>query len=208
MFTRRTVLSATPLAALGLALTPSTAQAASYSDVTPQGWFYTEMTWAINRGLLPGYPDGTFRPAEGIDRKTFARMIYIYRGKPAYTPPTKSFFTDVPTTHPYYKEINWLVTQGITAGYEDKTFRPDAIVERHIIAPFLYRMAGEPNYVPPVKSFFVDTPPTTPFYKEISWLYSMKITTGWSDGTYRPYFITERYAVCAFLYRYDSIFGY
>lgn len=209
MLTRRATLAAAPLAALGLTLsTPPSTALTTYSDVKPGTLFYTEMTWAINKALLPGYPDGTFRPDAIIDRQTFARIIYIYRGKPTYTPPIKSPFTDVPTTHPYYKEITWLITQGVTTGYWDKTFRPTHAVERNTFAVFLYRMAGEPYYIPPVTSYFVDTPPTTEFYKEICWLHDMKITTGWNDGTYKPLEPIERYAVCAFLYRYHQIFGY
>lgn len=178
MLQRRTLLAATPLVALA-ALTPSTvAQAATYSDLTPTTPFYTEITWALNKSLLTGYPDGTFRPTDSIDRQTLARTIYTYRGKPTYTPPTKSPFTDVPVGHPFYKEINWMVSQGITTGYPDKTFRPANPVERNAFAAFLYRMAGEPSYIPPVKPYFSDVLPTAPFYKEICWLKDTKITTG------------------------------
>ncbi|GGH67016.1 S-layer homology domain-containing protein [Rothia aerolata] len=130
MLTRRATLAAALLAALGLTLSapPSTALT-TYSDIKPGTLFYTEMTWAINKTLLPGYPDGTFRPDAIIDRQTFAQ-------------------------------------------------------------------------------YFVDTSPTTEFYKEICWLRDMKIATGWNDGTYKPLEPIERYAVCAFLYRYHQIFGF
>lgn len=208
MLTRRKLLAATPVTALGLAISLPVAHAATYSDLTPGTLFYTEMTWAINKGLLTGFADGTFRPAESIDRQNLARVIYIYRGKPAYTPPAKSPFTDVPVSHPYYKEINWLVAQGITTGYPDKTFRPTNTMNRDAFAAFLYRMAGEPSYISPVKPYFPDVPPTELFYKEICWLKDMKITTGWNDGTYLPLEPIQRAAVCAFLYRYNQIVGY
>lgn len=208
MLSRRKLLAATPVTALGLAISPPAAHAVTYTDITPGIPFYTEITWAINKGLLPGFADGTFRPEESIDRQNLARVVYTYRGKPTYTPPTKSPFTDVPVGHPFYKEINWLVAQGITRGYIDKTFKPAHVVERNAFAAFLYRMAGEPTYIPPVKPYFPDAPPSTPFYKEICWLKDMKITTGWNDGTYLPFEPTQRAAVCAFLYRYNQVVGY
>lgn len=208
MLTRRKLLAAAPVTALGLTISLPAAHAATYSDFTSSTPFYTEITWAINKGLLTGFADGTFRPGGSIDRQNLARVIYTYRGKPAYTPPAKSPFTDVPAGHPFYKEINWMVSKGLTTGYPDKTFRPANPVERNAFAAFLYRMAGEPSYNSPVKPYFSDVPPTAAFYKEICWLKDMKITTGWADGTYLPLEPTQRDAVCAFLYRYNQVVGY
>jgi len=46
--------------------------------------------------------------------------------------------------------------------------------------------------------------PSDPFYKEIVWAYQRGITTGWSDGTFRPHDAIERQAVAAFLHRYSK----
>ena len=48
---------------------------------------------------------------------------------------------------------------------------------------------------------FVDVPPGSMFYGEIQWLAASGITTGWSDGTYRPTTPIARDAMAAFLYR-------
>lgn len=137
MLTRRNLLATAPLTALGIALTTSPAQAATFTDLPPGSLFYAEINWAVTKGLLSIYPDGSIRPNDPVDRQTFARMIYTYRGKPSYAPPTKTPFSDVSTTHPYYKDICWLASQGITAGYWDKTFRPANLVERNTFAIFL-----------------------------------------------------------------------
>lgn len=208
MLKRGTLLAVASATTLGTAFSSTAAHAVTYSDITPNSLFYTEITWALNKGLIHGYSDGTFRPADSIDRQSLARVIYIYRGKPAYTPPTKSPFTDVPVGHPLYKEINWLVSQGITTGYPDKTFRPANTMNRGAFAAFLYRMAGEPTYIPPTTPYFPDVPSTELFYKEISWLKDTKITTGWTDGTYQPLEPIQRDATCAFLYRYNQAVGY
>ena len=54
---------------------------------------------------------------------------------------------------------------------------------------------------PAVKQYFVDVPPTNVFYTEIQWLAEKGITTGWSDGTYRPTEKIERGAMAAYFYR-------
>jgi hypothetical protein len=48
-------------------------------------------------------------------------------------------FSDVPTSHPFHDEIDWMVANGITEGYEDGTFRPTNPVSRQAFAAFLSR---------------------------------------------------------------------
>ncbi len=54
------------------------------------------------------------------------------------------------------------------------------------MAAFLYRAAGSPAYTPPTVSPFRDVATNQAFYKEIAWVAHKGISTGWSDGTYRP----------------------
>ncbi|WP_237221638.1 S-layer homology domain-containing protein [Rothia nasimurium] len=48
---------------------------------------------------------------------------------------------------------------------------------------------------------FRDVPPGTQFYREIMWMRSSGISTGWADNTYRPLDVVRRDAMAAFLYR-------
>lgn len=113
-------------------------------------------------------------------------------------------FTDVPKTHGFYKSICWFAQQNITKGYADGSFRPEAAVERGAMAAFLYRLAGSPVVKLPKHSPFNDVSTDNPFYKEIIWLASTKITTGYADGSFRPNQAIERQAMAAFLYRYNN----
>jgi hypothetical protein len=72
------------------------------------------------------------------------------------------------------------------------------------MAAFLYRFAGKPAFTPPAVSPFSDVTPSTPFYKEITWLASTGITGGFSDGTFRPLGTVKRDAMAAFLFRFDG----
>ena len=49
---------------------------------------------------------------------------------------------------------------------------------------------------------FVDVTEADIFYREIMWLRSRGITTGWGDSTFRPYEPIKRDAMAAFIYRY------
>ncbi|NOJ60394.1 S-layer homology domain-containing protein [Arthrobacter sp. 260] len=111
-----------------------------------------------------------------------------------------SFF-DVRSDNQFFDEISWLAAERISTGYSDGSFRPLEPVNRDAMAAFMYRLADSPAYTPPAKSPFRDVTTTTQFYKEISWLASMKISTGYSDGTFRPLEPVNRDAMAAFMYR-------
>lgn len=180
-----------------------------FKDVPESYQFYKEIAWLASRGVTTGYADGTFRPQTTIKRDAMAAFFYRLAGQPQYTAPEKSPFKDVPTTHPFYKEIAWMAEQGITTGYSDGTFRPADTVNRDATAAFLYRYAGKPEFKAPVHSAFGDVTTKHQFYKEIAWLNAKGISTGYTDGTYRPGIPVNRDAMAAFLYRYseDSIKG-
>lgn len=172
-----------------------------FIDVGTNHPFAVEINWAKNNNVLNGWPDGTFRPNESISREATAAIAYRNAGSPSYKAPSVSKFKDIKPGNPFYKEIHWAKANGILNGWSDGTFRPKENIDRNAIAALLYRMEGSPAYKAPAKSAFKDLKTNDPFYKEIHWMKSKGITTGWPDGTFRPYNDTNRDAMAAFLYR-------
>jgi len=172
-----------------------------FTDVPVEFPFVQEIRWLADSGITTGFPDGTFRPSASVERQAMAAFLYRAAGSPDFDAPATSPFRDVRTGDPFYKEITWLADTGITTGFSDGTFRPTAPIERQAMAAFLYRMAGEPDFTPPATSPFSDVRTNHPFYKEISWLAAVQVTTGYSDGTYRSTASVARDAMAAFLHR-------
>lgn len=116
-----------------------------------------------------------------------------------------SYFEDVPDSRPFAREINWLYNKDIVTGTyisgKGRYYYPSQGVNRDAMAAFLYRVAGTPNFTPPANSPFRDVPVSRQFYKEICWLRSKRITTGYGDGTFRPWDKVRRDSMAAFLYR-------
>ncbi|WP_371212504.1 NPCBM/NEW2 domain-containing protein [Kocuria sp. SM24M-10] len=193
-----------PPAALSQSMV-SVASAVQLSDVA-NNQYRTQIQWLADRGITTGWPDGTFRPLSPVNRDAMAAFLYRLAGQPDFQAPAESPFEDVPTTNQFYKEITWAHDRGITTGYEDGTFRPLQSINRDAIAAFMYRYAGEPEHTAPAESEFIDIVPGQQFYKEIHWLESMGITTGWTESdtirTFRPLQPIARDAMAAFLYRY------
>ena len=177
----------------------------AFTDVDTSNQFYTEISWLADWGIAQGWPDGTFRPTQPVNRDAMAAFLYRYAGEPDVTPPDESPFTDMPTDAQFYLEVSWLADERISVGWPDGTFRPTQPVNRDAMAAFLFRFAGEPDFTAPEESPFTDMPPDTQFYVDVSWLADMGISTGWEDGTFRPAQPVNRDAMAAFLYRFDDI---
>ncbi|WP_256212570.1 S8 family serine peptidase [Arthrobacter sp. yr096] len=119
-------------------------------------------------------------------------------------------FADVAPGAQFHAEISWLASQGISTGWVEangsRTFRPLQAVNRDAMAAFMYRLAGSPAFQAPAKSPFADVTPSTQFYKEITWLASQGISTGWVEAngskTFRPVQPVNRDAMAAFMYRF------
>lgn len=110
-------------------------------------------------------------------------------------------FRDVPVGMMFETDIRWLADRGISTGWADGTYRPLNAISREAMAAFLYRLAGSPAFTAPATSPFRDVATSHTFYKEITWLASRGITTGYPDGTFRPSGTTTREAMAAYLYR-------
>jgi len=188
-------------AAIGGATTAAADDPASFSDVTTDAKFYSEIMWLADQQITTGFSDGTFLPTESVSREAFAAFLYRLDGEPSVSLPSRSPFKDVKSSAQFYKEIVWLSKEGITTGWSDGTFRPKDKITREAIAAFLHRAEGKPSYSAPSRSPFTDMTTRSTFYKEVTWLARSGVTTGYSDGTFRPKVNVSREAVAAFLYR-------
>ncbi len=189
--------------------TAASASTTGFRDVKGNHKFYKEIAWMTEQRITTGYAfDDTFRPTDKVSREAFAAFLYRLAGRPSVSLPGSSPFKDVPKNHQFYKEIVWLSQQNITTGWADGTFRPKWDIARDAMAAFLYRYEGRPSYSPPSSSPFKDVPKSAKYYKEINWLASTGITTGWADNTFRPYTSSTREATSAFLFRGHAPAGY
>ena len=119
-------------------------------------------------------------------------------------------FPDVPPTHPFAGDIDWMLSENLATGYADGLFRPAATISRQAAAAFLYRFAESPNGDDPTCAAkpFADIESTHPFCGEIAWMAAQGLTTGYADGTFRPTGAVTRQALAAQLYRLsDSPLG-
>ncbi|MEO6350110.1 MAG: S-layer homology domain-containing protein [Candidatus Limnocylindrales bacterium] len=61
--------------------------------------------------------------------------------RPVAAPCATSPFDDVPTSHPFCAEIQWMKDQEISTGFGDNTYRPSIAVTRQAMSAFMVRLA-------------------------------------------------------------------
>ncbi|MCL2594054.1 MAG: S-layer homology domain-containing protein [Promicromonosporaceae bacterium] len=105
--------------------------------------FFRHVEWLAMTGITTGWPDNTFRPVQSVERQAMAAFLYRAAGSPSFTTPSVARFIDVPVGAPFFHEIEWLASTGITTGWPDRTFRPTQNVERQAMAAFLCRANGQ-----------------------------------------------------------------
>lgn len=111
--------------------------------VTADYWCAAAITWAAENGVVTGYGDGGFRPADAVQRQELAAMLFrfaVYQGMSAVTlEENLAPFADRADVAAYaVPAMNWAVGQGILQG-KDGGLLPQAPVGRAQLAAMLRR---------------------------------------------------------------------
>jgi hypothetical protein len=182
----------------------------TFWDVGAGVMFADDVQWIYAAGITNGQGDGSYRLWWPVTREAMAAFLYRAAGFPTFVPPATPTFGDVPTTHQFYREIEWLAAQGITRGTTlpggGFGFSPLEAISRQAMAAFLFRMSGDPvpASVPGVGPF-PDVRDGAPFEDEIHWMSNTGITLGNGDGTFQPLGTVSRGAMAAFLHRASGL---
>jgi hypothetical protein len=122
-------LAAAALAVLlALGALPCSRQAASadFSDISGEpSAIQSAIDFAVSRGWMEGYEDGTFRPLEDVSRADAARgLVYAFGHSAEETDPSITF-PDLPPSDPRYRWANLAVKHGLLDTMPDGRFAPD-----------------------------------------------------------------------------------
>jgi hypothetical protein len=105
----------------------STVSGSTYKDV--QGyWGEPYISGLASRGIIGGFPDGSFKPNDQITRAQFAAIAAKALSVPSAG--ASSTFRDVPTRHWAANVISAVSSAGLVTGFPDGTFRPEDKITR------------------------------------------------------------------------------
>lgn len=109
----------------------------SFDDLSADMYFYSQVGYLEQYGIITGYEDGTFRPWESITRTEFA----VIASKFAELSETEdNVFVDVDDDFWGKPFILLAHNNGWVNGYEDGTFRPKASITRAEVVSIVNRM--------------------------------------------------------------------
>lgn len=121
----------------------------TFGDISGH-WAQASIENMASRKVLNGATPDTFLPDADITRAEFAAIVTRALGISADTGTTA--FSDVAADAWYAKEVAAAVRYGLIAGYEDGTFRPDAMITREEAMAILARAMAWAGYVTEVST--------------------------------------------------------
>jgi len=110
-----------------------------FTDVKKSDWFYNDVVFAYENGLMNGTGNNKFSPAVTTDRAMIVTVLWRLEGSPVVDSAVK--FIDVETGAWYAAAIDWASANGIVNGYGDGKFGPTAQITREQIMAILNRYA-------------------------------------------------------------------
>jgi len=114
------------------------------SDKDPNGLF---ITYINRRGIIAGYPDGSYHPTEGLSRAQAA--VIICKAAGLKTPAAEEvLFKDLPANHWDASYIAAAIKAGYLKGYPDRTYHPEALLSRAEGISLVMRLCSQKERAP------------------------------------------------------------
>ncbi len=117
--------------------TGTTGTTLRFDDVSRSDWFYDDVRYVYENGIMDGTGAYRFAPNAQLTRAMIVTILYRMEGSPAVS--GASVFTDVDSGMWYGKAVAWAAANGIVNGYGSGRFGPNDPVTREQLAAILYR---------------------------------------------------------------------
>lgn len=184
--------------------------AVSFPDVPQTHWAYEAIMFLVDKGILSGYPDGTFRPNNPVQRAETAIILgKIFNLQPIDT--NKSSFYDVPKTHWAISYIEAIYrTKLMYESTNNNTFAPDKNLTRINFVPIQSRMLGYKYFADKIREKekaetlqkFVDRAQIPDWARGfITVAVKGNLISGYPDGTFKPNKEISRAEIASLFYQ-------
>ena len=115
-----------------------------FTDVSEDDWFYDDVMFVYENGLMEGISSTQFGPYETQTRGRMAEILWRMEGSPA--PKVKNSFADVEDGARYADAIAWITENDILSGYSKDSFGPGDPITWEQLAVMFYRYAQYKGY--------------------------------------------------------------
>ena len=133
-----------------------------FTDVKSGSWFYDNVMYLVNEGVIKGKGDNMFAPNDSITRAEFVQILYsmaqaetdstgsaVTSNTVAVTDSVKAetVFNDVKSSAWYGKAVTWAFENGVTAGVAGSdgtlSFAPNANISRQDMAVMIQNFTNK-----------------------------------------------------------------
>ncbi|MBP1991629.1 S-layer homology domain-containing protein [Paenibacillus eucommiae] len=147
-------------------------------------WAEEDIQEWLDKGIITGYPDQTFRPNNVISRGEFVALVNrAFR----YSDMSPISFKDIKQTDWVYQEVQKAIAQGYINGFDDNTFRSNQQINRQETAMILSNILklNAPGSTTPIT--LTDSNVIPSWSKmAINNIVSKGIMDKYQDGTFQP----------------------
>ena len=175
-----------------------------FTDVSEKDWFFDDVLFVYDYGLMVGTGKTLFSPHETVTRGMMATILWRMEGSPI--PKGKNRFTDVEAGKWYADAITWTAENGIFADYDKDRFKPDDPITREQLAAIFYRYADYKDYDMTFKGDldkFKDADEITDYAKTaMQWAVGSDLVKGKSGALLDPQGKATRAEIAAMLHRF------
>ncbi|MFS1517102.1 S-layer homology domain-containing protein [Bacillus sp. SCS-151] len=175
----------------------------SFSDLKEGETFYTEVKTFVEKGIITGYPDGTFKPYQALTRgqaaKLFTRALQLEI--PNNVDELIGEYTDILPGSEFADYIAAMKSADLLKENGENVFNAGAPLTRDVMAMWLVK-AFDLQENNDVDVTLTDLHNIDAEYVEaVKVLFQNGITTGKNDGSYAPKEAVKRGQFAAFMYR-------
>lgn len=206
---RKKLLSCLLTMCMLFTLLPTAAFAAGanpFTDVKDADWFYDEVLWVEDEGLMNGTTATTFAPNAPTTRGMLVTILWRLAGKPDAK---GEQFDDVDDGAYYADATVWGCANDIICGYGDGNFGPNDAITRQQMATILYRYAKWAKYDVTEKadlSDYADADEVASWAENaMAWANAEGLINGMTEDTLVPAGNATRAQVAAILYRMTGL---
>ena len=175
-----------------------------FTDVSEKDWFYGDVMFVYENGLMLGASKALFSAHGTATRGMMATILWRMEGSPV--PKGKNSFTDVEAGKWYADAITWTAENSIFAGYGKDKFGPDDPITREQLAAIFYRYADYKGYDLTVKGNpdkFKDADKITDYAETaMQWAVDSGLVKGKSGNLLDPQGTATRAEIAAMLHRF------
>ena len=175
-----------------------------FIDVHEGDWFYENVGYVYENGLMNGVSETLFEPNGTVTRGMIVTILHRLEGEPEsdYDMP----FTDVAEQQWYAGAVRWAAGEGIVNGVSETEFAPNSAVTREQFAAILWRYAQSKGYDVSASADltgFLDYGQISEYaLPALQWAVGAGVMSGRGDGILAPQGTATRAEAAAMLMRF------